>query len=179
MVPKKAFITTGIGKSKTELQSFEDALRNAGIEKQNLVYVSSILPPNCEIISKEDGLKLLQPGQITFCVMSKNHTDENKRLVGASVGIAVPSCKEKYGYISEYHSFGKDEKLMGDISEDLASSMLATTLNIKFDPDKDYDERKDIYLMDGKIINSDSFPCIAYGEKGFIITVISSVVFIL
>lgn len=179
MVPKKAFITGGIGKAKTELQSFEDALRNAGIEKQNLVYVSSILPPNCEIIPKEEGIKLLHPGQITFCVMSRNNTNENKRLIGASIGIAVPSCKDQYGYISEHHNYGKDKKDIGDFSEDLASTMLATTLNIKFDPNKDYDERKEIYLMDGKIVNSDSHPVVAYGESGYIITVISSIIFIL
>ena len=44
-VPKKIFFTKGVGNHKEELHSFELALRNAGIEKSNLVYVSSIFPP--------------------------------------------------------------------------------------------------------------------------------------
>ena len=56
-VPKKIFFTKGIGVHKDKLASFEVALRNAGIEKCNLVYVSSILPPYCKIISKNYGIK--------------------------------------------------------------------------------------------------------------------------
>jgi arginine decarboxylase len=41
--------------------------------------------------------------------------------------------------------------------------MLATTLGIDFDPDKGYDERKDIYFMDGQIIKSDSYPVVCNG----------------
>lgn len=178
-IPKKAFFTGGIGYHKNELQSFEAALREGGIEKLNLVYVSSILPPKCEIIEKEEGLKLLQPGQITFCVMARCTTNEYNRLVGASIGLAKPA-DNNYGYLSEHHGYGMDKKEIGDFSEDLASTMLATTLDIKFDPDKDYDERREIYLMDGKIVNSTSFPVVAKGVSfGRYTTVISSIIFIL
>lgn len=54
MVPKKVFFTRGVGIHKDKLASFELALRKAGIEKCNLVYVSSIFPPECKIISKEE-----------------------------------------------------------------------------------------------------------------------------
>ena len=47
-VPTKVFFTKGVGVHKDKLASFELALRNAGIEKCNLVYVSSILPPYCK-----------------------------------------------------------------------------------------------------------------------------------
>ena len=85
MVPKKVFFTKGVGKHRNELQSFELALRNAGIEKSNLVNVSSIVPPNCKILSKEFGVDQLEPGQITYCVMSRNCTNEPNRLLGASI----------------------------------------------------------------------------------------------
>ena len=42
MTPKKIFFTKGVGVHKDKLSSFEVALRSAGIEKCNLVYVSSI-----------------------------------------------------------------------------------------------------------------------------------------
>ncbi len=177
-VPSKAFFTTGIGRHKNKLQSFELALRDAKIEKQNLVYVSSIFPPNCELIPLEEGVKLLSPGQITFCVMSRNATNEKGRLVGSAVGIALPADKNQYGYISEHTAFGAEEKEIGDFAEDLASTMLATTLGIEFDVDKDYDERREIYLMSGKIVRSWSAPCVTTGVGGMWTTTISAVVFI-
>ncbi|PKN04761.1 MAG: pyruvoyl-dependent arginine decarboxylase, partial [Deltaproteobacteria bacterium HGW-Deltaproteobacteria-9] len=61
-VPKKIFLTKGVGTHKEELHSFELALRDAGIEKCNLVQVSSIFPPGCKLISKTQGLKELQTG---------------------------------------------------------------------------------------------------------------------
>jgi len=95
-LPTEVFLTKGVGRHKEKLASFELALRDAGIEKCNLVYVSSILPPNCKIISKEEGLKKLKPGQITYCVMARNETNEANRLVAASIGCAVPSDSNAY-----------------------------------------------------------------------------------
>ncbi len=92
IVPSKAFFTKGVGFHKNALQSYELALRDARIETQNLVSVSSIFPPNCEI--------------------------------------------------------------------------------------KDYDERREIYLMSGKVVEALSFPCVARGRKGGYVTAISCVVFI-
>ncbi|HPK53733.1 MAG TPA: pyruvoyl-dependent arginine decarboxylase, partial [Smithellaceae bacterium] len=70
-VPRKMFFTKGVGTHKEELHSFELALRDAGIEKCNLVQVSSIFPPGCKVISKTQGLGELQAGAITYCVMSR------------------------------------------------------------------------------------------------------------
>ncbi len=179
MVPKKVFFTKGVGKHKHELQSFELALRDAGIEKCNLVKVSSIVPPNCKIISKEKGTKLLKPGEITYCVMSKNKTDEPNRLIGASIGVAVPKEKDTYGYISEHHTYGKKAQTVGDHAEDLAATMLATTLGLEFDPDKAWDERKQEYKMSGQFVRTQSITQTARGEKtGLWTTVIAVAVFI-
>lgn len=177
-VPTKAFFTKGIGHHKNKLQSFELALRDARIEKQNLVYVSSIYPPKCQMLSLDDGVKHLLPGQITFCVMARNATNEKGRLVGSAVGMAFPADESHYGYISEHTAFGADAKEIGDFAEDLASTMLATTQGVDFDPEKDYDERRQTYLMSGKIINSTSAACVTNGQPGVWTTTISAVVFL-
>jgi arginine decarboxylase len=52
LVPKEIFLTKGVGRHKYRLKSFEEALRKAGVAQQNLVSVSSILPPGCKIISR-------------------------------------------------------------------------------------------------------------------------------
>ena len=179
MVPKKVFFTKGVGKHKHELQSFELALRSAGIEKCNIVTVSSIVPPNCRIITKEKGFNNLQPGQITYCVMSRNKTNEPNRLIGASIGVAVPKKRDTYGYISEHHSYGQIAKKTGDYAEDLAASMLATTLGLEFDPEKAWDERKQEYKMSGRFVRTQSIVQTAQGDKnGLWTTVLAAAVFL-
>ncbi|MCX6822611.1 MAG: arginine decarboxylase, pyruvoyl-dependent [candidate division SR1 bacterium] len=180
MVPKKVFFTKGVGVHKDQLASFELALRAAGIEKCNLVYVSSIFPPQCKIISKEEGEEMLKAGQVTFCVMARNETQEANRLVSASIGLAVPAESEQYGYLSEHHSFGQTEDESGDYAEDLAATMLATTLGIEFDADKNRDERKQEYIASGKIIKTKHTSQSAEGHKdGLRTTVISAAVFVM
>ncbi len=178
-VPKKIFFTKGVGRHKEKLQSLELALRKAGIEKCNLVRVSSIFPPNCKIVSKAQGIKLLQPGQIVFCVMSTNETNEPNRMISASVGLAVPAEPNHYGYLSEHHANGETDEISGDYAEDLAASMLASTQGVDFDPEKNYDERKEIYRMSGKIVKSRNTTQSARGDKrGLWSTVVSAAVFL-
>lgn len=180
MIPQKIFFTKGVGRNKEKLQSFESALRDAGIEKYNLVRVSSILPPNCEIIPREAGLKKLRPGQILYCILSENASNEPNRLIAASVGCAIPSAEGQYGYLSEHHSFGESENKAGDYAEDLAASMLATTLGVEFDVNKNYDERKEVWKMSGKIVRTTNITQSAIvGEDGLWTTVLSAAVFLL
>ena len=179
MVPKQVFFTKGVGKHRHKLQSFELALRDAGIERCNIVNVSSIVPPNCHIITKAKGVQQLDPGQITYCVMSRNDTQEPNRLVGAAIGIAIPKEKDSYGYISEHHSFGDTSKKLGDYAEDLAATMLATTLGLEFDLDKAWDERKQEYKMSGRFVRTQSVTQTARGDKnGLVTTVIAAAVFL-
>src|SRR3989339_1889036 len=117
LVPKKIFLTKGIGRHKYQLKSFEEALRKAGVAQQNLVQVSSILPPQCKLISKNEGVKQLVPGSICFCVMARADTDEHGRLVASSVGVAVPKEESKWGYLSEVHGHGMNEKEASDLAE--------------------------------------------------------------
>lgn len=180
LVPSQVFFTKGVGIHRNKLQSFELALRKAGIETCNLVRVSSILPPNCKIISKDRGLKLIHPGQITFVVLADAATNEPSRLIGAGLGLAQPASGEQYGYISEHHGYGMQSHKIADMVEDMAATMLATTLGIEFDSNKAYDERREIYRMSGKIVRSSSCVQTAEGEKnGLWTTVISAAVFLL
>jgi len=174
-VPSKIFFTKGVGRHKEYLTSFELALRNAGVEKCNLVTVSSIYPVGCKRISKEEGLKLLQPGQITFAVMARNSTNEPNRLIASSIGVALPADPDQYGYLSEHHPFGESEKVAGDYAEDLAATMLATTLGVEFNPDTDWSERENIYKMSGKIVRSFNITQSAEGDKTGIWTTVIAV----
>lgn len=179
-VPQRVFFTKGVGIHKDKLGSFEAALRDAGIQKLNLVYVSSILPPKCKIVSKNQGTKLLKPGQITFCVMARMETNEPNRLISAAIGVAVPRDRANaYGYLSEHHSYGEKSSVAGEYAEDLAATMLATTLGVKFDPDINWHEREQIYKASGLIITTRNICQSAQGNKnGLWTTVLSAAVFV-
>ena len=165
MVPKKLFFTKGVGRHKERLTSFELALRDAGIASQNLVRVSSIFPPNCKLITRKEGLKLVSPGEVVFAVIAENSTREAHRLLVSSIGVAIPADKNTYGYLSEHHSFGETEEQAGEYAEELAAEMLATTLDVEFDPDTSWDEKKEIYRISNKIVRTSNVTQSAVGDK--------------
>ncbi len=179
MVPTHMFLTKGVGIHKEKLTSFEEALRGAGIAYCNLVSVSSILPPDCKIIPRRRGEKLLNPGEITYCVMARSDTNERNRLISASVGVAVPSGRKyNYGYLSEHHAYGETDEEAGEYTEDLAAQMLATTLGIKFDPNVAWNERKQVFKMGGDIVRTQNITQSAIGKPNLWTTVVACAVFI-
>lgn len=155
LVPTRVFFTRGNGTHREELRSYELALRDAGIEKCNLVHVSSIFPPGCKIIPRNEGIKELIPGMIAYCVIARCSSNEPRRLIAASVGSAIPADENMYGYLSEHHAFGQTDEVAGDYAEQLAATMLASTLGIEdFDDTKNWDEIKEVYKLSDKIIKT-------------------------
>ena len=123
-------------------------------------------------------MNLIKPGEITFAVLAKNSTNEPHRMIAASIGVAIPSGKESYGYLSEHYSHGQTNEVAGDYAEDLAATMLATTMGIPFDPEKAWDERKQLFKTSGLIIKTTNITKSAKGDKdGLWTTVIAAAVF--
>jgi arginine decarboxylase len=179
MVPKKVFFTKGVGRGHAKLAAFEAALRSAGIEKFNLVSVSSIIPPNCEVLTKDAGVELLKPGGITFLVLSRIQSNEPNRLMAASIGLALPKDSGTYGYLSEYEAFGENDAVCGDKAEDLAATMLASTLGIEFDVNQSWDEKEDVFKMSGKIVKTSNVTQSAVvGKEGMWTCAVAAAVFI-
>ncbi len=180
LTAKRCFLTKGVGKHKEKLTSFEMALRSAGIATFNLVRVTSIFPPHCRIVSRTEGLKHLSPGQVVFCVLSDNATNEPHRLIAASVGIAIPKDRSLFGYLSEHHSYGQPDDAAGDYAEELAAEMLATTLGVEFDPDKSWDEKKEIYKISNKIVRTLNITQSAVGDRnGLWTSVVAGAIFVM
>lgn len=110
---------------------------------------------------------------------SNKATNELYRLIAASIGVAIPSDKHQFGYLSEFHDYGKNDSIAGDYIEDLAAQMLATTIGVPFDFDKDYDSRKEIYKMSGKIVYTTNIAQSAIGDKnGLWTTVLAAAILI-
>lgn len=179
MVTKAIFLTKGVGKHKERLTSFELALRDAGIAAQNLVRVSSIFPPLCKLLPRKEGIKVLAPGGVTFAVIAENSSREPHRLLAASIGLALPADKNTYGYLSEHHSFGEPDSIAGEYAEELAAEMLATTLNVEFDAEKSWDEKKELYRISNKIVRTTNITQTAVGDKhGLWTTVLAAAIFL-
>lgn len=126
LIPKKLFFTSGTGRHNDHLVSFGMALRDAGIEHLNLVTVSSIVPPGCLIISKEEGLSELNSGEIIFVVLSRNASSDAGRLISASIGCALPQDTFTLGYLAECHTFDKRKDETCRIACDRAVEMHRT-----------------------------------------------------
>jgi arginine decarboxylase len=147
-VPKRVFFTCGVGRDSEYLGSFEMALRAAKIECYNLVTVSSILPPKCRIIPREEGLLDLEPGSVVFTVMSRIASNEPHRRISASVGVAIPEDMEKqWGYFAEHHAFGDDKEKAGQYAEHLADKMYRSIT--------DKTPEKTLNITDSAIVDED------------------------
>ncbi|MBZ0158086.1 MAG: arginine decarboxylase, pyruvoyl-dependent [Alphaproteobacteria bacterium] len=177
-VATKLFLTKGVGQHKEKLVSFELALRNAQLASFNIVRVSSIFPPHCEIVSLRRGLKELSHGQIIHTVMADTSTNENHRLIGSSVGIAIPRDRSHIGYLSEHHSYGDDDRTTGDYAEDIAAQMLATILGVDFDVNQSYNKRLDQWKLSDQIVKTSNITQTAVGKAGYWITVVAAAVLI-
>jgi arginine decarboxylase len=173
LIPKRLFLTRGVGKHRYRLKSFEEALRHAGVAQQNLVQVSSIVPPRCTIISEKEGLKMLSPGQICYCVMARADTDEHGRLVASAIGVAIPKDVTRWGYLSEVHGHGMNHQQAADMAEDLAADMLGTTLGLEVDPDQAWSEKEQVYKASGLIIRTSNITQTARGQKDLWTTVVA------
>lgn len=174
--PSLMFLTRGAGRHREQLASFELALRDAGIASFNLVTVSSIFPPRCKLVSRQRGLSLLDPGEIVYSVLSKCDTNEAHRLIGSSIGVAIPADRDQYGYLSEHHCYGQNERMAGDYAEDLAAQMLGSILGLDIDLDKAWDERKEQWRIAGHIVKTMNIAQTALGKEGLWTTVVAAAV---
>ena len=175
--PTRMFLTHGVGRQRERLTSLELALRDAGIASYNLVTVSSIFPPQCKLVSRTKGLSALEDGSIVYAVMAKTDTNEFHRLISASIGVAIPADPTRFGYLSEHHTFGENEKTSGDYAEDLAATMLASTLGIEIDLDRAWDERKQQWKIGGGIVKTTNATQTAMGRSNEWTSVIAAAVF--
>ncbi len=178
LVPTQMFLTKGVGQHKYQLKSFESALRGAGVAQQNLVQVSSILPPKCKVISREHGLLRLVPGQICYCVLARTDTNEHGRLVASSIGVALPKDETQWGYLSEVHEHGMNSQQAADMAEDLAAGMLGTTLGLELDPDKAWSEKEQAYRSSGLFVKTTNITQTAKGQGGLWTTTVAIAMFL-
>ena len=105
-MPKKFFVTSGKAVSRvSDLNAFDEALINAGIGEQNLVYVSSVLPVGVKQTRRTE----MPMGAITNCVLAQQRGGEGEMI---SAGIAYGFRDDGFGgYVAEGHMMGTGKVL--------------------------------------------------------------------
>ncbi|MFA5313547.1 MAG: pyruvoyl-dependent arginine decarboxylase [Methanomassiliicoccales archaeon] len=106
LVPKKFFVSSGAAVSKvSDLNAFDQALRQAKIGELNLVSVSSVLPIGARKVAPRE----LPMGSITHCVLAQMRGGEGEMI---SAGIAYATRKDgNGGYVAEGHMHGTKKAL--------------------------------------------------------------------
>lgn len=94
--------------------------------------------------------------------------------------MAIPEDKKAYGYLSEYHAFGVSDEKAGRYAEDLAASMLASSLGIEFDDDLAFETKERVFELSVKIVRTSNVTQSAIGDQnGSWTTVFAGAVLIL
>lgn len=111
--PKNYIIRTGVGHASHKLGAFDRALISAGIYDYNLIKVSSILPPECELQNAISlGKGALLPS--AFACIYSNTLGE---CISAAVAIGIPANKSDVGVIMEHSSYNCKEKTEKQVRE--------------------------------------------------------------
>lgn len=124
-------VSGGVGYGPTEISAFDQALVSSGVANFNLIYLSSVLPPQSKIaviaepkpISGEWGDRL-------YVVMAQQRTSQRDQEVWAGIGwIQDPETKK--GLLVEHEGFS-EHQVRADIEHSLAA--LAENRHMQFGP---------------------------------------------
>lgn len=99
-------ILAGVGEGSTELSAFHNALKKIGIEKLNLIYLSSVIPEKSRIIiQKKIPSGDIKMGHRGYVVISKSI--QIKKGKEAWAGLGWIEKKEKGGFFMEHSGSSK------------------------------------------------------------------------
>lgn len=178
IVPSKFFLTKGVGIHEKELRAFEEALRDAKINRCNLIKTSSIIAPGCKRISVEEGIKLIPPGQITFAVIAQSQTNEPDQMVSAAIAMAQPKDKTIHGYLTEVEeAIGISPEDIEEDATEMAIENLISEYDPEFDGDDVYRKGKKNYSVNGMDFTVDCMVSTAKGvdQNKYVVVLVAAV----
>lgn len=121
----KIHIASGIGTGPTTLSAFDSALNDAGVANYNLLRLSSVVPPETEIILHETTIDpSLLPGgwgDRLYVVMAEQRVETPNEEAWAGIGW-VQDKKTGKGLFVE-HAGGSETKVRRDVQQSLETLM--------------------------------------------------------
>jgi len=128
-VPYEYFITKGKGESSAgsaglpyETGSYDAALNDAGIENTNVIEYTSVIPTEAKQISKEEGLKRINWGEVLECIKAQSNGRKGSKISAAVMTTTIVDPKGKYlgGFPCEYSGSGTKEDAENSLAESIA-----------------------------------------------------------
>jgi len=105
--PTHYFLVSGASEGFTSLNAFDGALLTAGIGDTNIVKMSSIVPPRCQLISPVP----LPPGALIPTAYASITSDVPGQLISSAVAVALPENPDYPGLIMEYSARGSKAEI--------------------------------------------------------------------
>jgi arginine decarboxylase len=105
--PTHYFMVSGASEGFSRLNAFDAALLRAGIGDTNLVKMSSIVPPRCQLISPVP----LPPGSLVPTAYASITSDVPGETIASAVAVALPKEPQYAGLIMEYSAKGSKAEI--------------------------------------------------------------------
>lgn len=114
-IPHEYFITKGKGESNAgsaglpfETGSYDAALNDAGIENCNVIEYTSVIPTHAKLISKEEGIKRLNWGEVLEVIKAQSNGRRGTKISAAVMTTTITDPNGKYlgGFACEYSGSG-------------------------------------------------------------------------
>jgi arginine decarboxylase len=122
-------VSEGVGTGPTELSAFDQALVKAGVANYNLIYLSSVLPPNSDVVFEQEPKKHGGTwGDKLYVVMAQKRTSRRNQEAWAGIGW-IQDPKTKKGLLVEHEGHSEAE-IRADIEHSLAA--LAQNRDMEF-----------------------------------------------
>lgn len=113
----KISLTKGASEGPTKLNAFDNALLEAKIGNVNLIPVSSMLPPNTQLVEMPE----LEPGEMTNCVLSHQYSENP----GDEITAVISYCQaEEMGCVIEAKGINRSLKELKEEAKFMAEYMM-------------------------------------------------------
>lgn len=129
----KIHLATGIGTGPTSLAAFDAALNDAGIANYNLIRLSSVIPPDTEIVVHDKGPIPVEVmpggwGDRLYVVMAEERVDTPNEEAWAGIGWVQEKGTGKGLFVE--HEGNSEKAVRSDIQQSLVALM--ATRNVDF-----------------------------------------------
>jgi arginine decarboxylase len=169
-VPSRVFFSQGVGTGETHRVAMQHATQQAGVSECNLVKTSSVIPPGCRIISREQGTRLLRPGAVVHAVIATGNTNEPSQLLSAALCWAQPDDPAEHGTITEVEqeeTIGKSAKDASDEAGEALVTIVAEQARARVDAKRIWSRLRGSRLKVGRMnLRVGSIAPTAVGPEG-------------
>lgn len=117
----KIHIAQSTASAPTELAAFDTCLQECGVANQNIIYLSSIIPPGSEIVFEPPVYEDNHFGNRLYCVMAQQREVRPNVQAWAGIGWVVDRKTGK-GLFVEHEGHSEDE-IKQDITKTLSDMM--------------------------------------------------------